>query len=602
MSGVRKGPVVQWRGVPYAAPPTDRRRFRPPEPAAPWDGIRDATRFGPAAPQPRSPLQGLVGGQPGATDEDCLYLNVFAPADPAGLLPVMVWIHGGAFIGGSGSARWYDGGQFAADGAVVVVTFNYRLGVLGFLEGNCGMLDQLAALRWVQDNIAAFGGDPTRVTVFGESAGAMSIGLMLAMPAARGLFHGAILQSGAASAYRTRDEAATVTEQVLGHFGGSVDDLATSPVAPILDAQAAVTGGSDAGSYLSFRPVADGIDIPERPDRIVAAGRGLDVPVLIGTNRDEMTLFLSFDPGMASLGGDELDRRAAAMIGARRWAAMGAHYRAAHPTDDPAAFLSAVATDVVFRIPALRVAEGQSGAGGERRRAPVWMYRFDWPSPAAGGRLGATHGLDIPFVWNLMDFPGVDLFTGDAPGRRPLAEAMHAAWLAFATSGDPTTPLLPAWPAYQPPRRATMLFDAECSLVDDPNGSERELWASRDRESRSKIDDPADRRCTRVVSRLGPCMLDPTCCPGNTLAPPGDRAGPETRACWIQHVVQTTHWLQPATDGHQIRSELDPIGGSRRRHCMRRKGHNAQNGGPERQGRRGSLRSAICRAPCLPTT
>jgi para-nitrobenzyl esterase len=475
--------------VPYAAAPVGPLRFRPPQPPEPWDSVRDASRFGPAAPQAISPLQGLVGGQPGRWSEDCLHLNVFAPSDGGGGHPVMVWLHGGAFIGGSGSARWYDGGRFAADGGVVVVTLNYRLGALGFLElggvagdrypeaGNCGILDQLAALRWVQDNIAAFGGDPAQVTVFGESAGAMSIGVMLAMPAARGLFHRAILQSGAASAYRTRAQAERVTERLLSALGASgAAELVAAPVERILEAQVAVTGSSDAASYLAFRPVVDGLNIVEPPDRAIAAGRGADIPVLVGTNRDEMTLFLAFDAAVGGLRDDQLDRRVSAMVGASSWRQLKAGYRAARTWRDPAELLCAVTTDLVFRMPALRLAEGSAGRGGGGHRAPVWMYRFDWTSPAAGGRLGATHALDIPFVWDLVDFPGVELFTGEAPGRRELAAAMHGAWLAFATTGDPATPLLPPWPRYEAPARATMLFDAECQVVDDPNGVERRMW------------------------------------------------------------------------------------------------------------------------------
>ncbi|MDQ1394445.1 MAG: para-nitrobenzyl esterase [Acidimicrobiaceae bacterium] len=494
--------MIQWRGVPYAAPPVGPLRFRPPQPPPPWKGVRDASRFGPAAPQAISPLQGLVGGQPGRWSEDCLYLNVFAPTDGRAGLPVMVWIHGGAFIGGSGSARWYDGGRFAAGGEVVVVTLNYRLGALGFLElgavagdryreaGNCGILDQLAALGWVRDNIAAFGGDPAQVTVFGESAGAMSIGVMLAMPAAGGLFHRAILQSGAASAYRTRDQAEHVTERLLAALGGPVEDLVAAPVERILEAQVAVTGSSDAASYLAFRPVVDGVNVAEAPDRAIAAGRGADIPVIVGTNRDEMTLFLAFDRGIGEMSADQLDRRLGATIGASLWRRLEGGYRAARAGLDGAAgfdgvataagldgvaraeLLVAVTTDLVFRIPALRLAEGLTTA----RAAPVWMYRFDWTSPAAGGRLGATHALDIPFVWNLVDVPGVELFTGEAPGRRSLAAAMHAAWLSFATRGDPTTPLLPPWPRYAPPGRSTMVFDAECQVLDDPNGTERRIW------------------------------------------------------------------------------------------------------------------------------
>ncbi len=329
------GPVIEWRGVPYAAPPVGDLRFRPPEPARPWAGVRDATRFGAAAAQAFSPLQALVGGVPGEASEDCLFLNIFAPAAAGAGRPVMVWIHGGAFVGGSGSSRWYDGSRFAAHDEVIVVTFNYRLGSLGFLDlgqacpgsANCGLLDQLAALRWVQDNIAVFGGDPDQVTVFGESAGAMSIGLMLTMPLARGLFQRAILASGTGASTRSAEQARQVTADVLAAFGGTVDELLVAPVEQILAAQTAVTGGSDATGYMCFRPVVDGDIIPAPADEAIAAGQSADIPVLIGTNRDEMTMFFAFDPTIAALTPEQFDAEAAAQIGPARWARMAQHYR-----------------------------------------------------------------------------------------------------------------------------------------------------------------------------------------------------------------------------------------------------------------------------------
>lgn len=481
--------MIQWRGVPYAAAPVGPRRFCPPAAPPSWDGAKDATTFATAAAQVISPLQAMVGGQPGESSEDCLYLNVFAPAHAGGPFPVMVWIHGGAFVGGSGSARWYDGGQFAGEGDVVVVTLNYRLGALGFLDltgvagdrfpssGNLGLLDQLAALRWVQDNIAAFGGDPSAVTVFGESAGAMSIGVMLAMPAARGLFRRAILQSRApAAAFRTRAEALQVTDQLLAAFGSSVDELVAAPVGRILEAQAAVTGGSDSNSYLAFRPVVDGVDLPEAPDVALAEGRSwaatADLAVLVGTNKDEMTLFQAFDAGVAELSEEQLDRRAVARVGASQWARMAPAYTRADPGAGATARWVAFTTDLVFRLPAIRLAQAMAGRDG----VSVWMYRFDCPSTASGGRLGATHAIDIPYVWDLLDYPGVQMFTGDSPGRRRLARAVHAAWLAFATSGSPATPLLPDWPRYEHAGRATMILDETCRVVDDPGGEQRRLW------------------------------------------------------------------------------------------------------------------------------
>jgi len=467
----------------------------------PWAGTRDATAFGPAAPQPPSKLQVLLGTRASGWQEDCLYLNVFAPAAGDGGWPVMVWIHGGAFVGGSGSMRWYDGSTFSARGDTVVVTINYRLGALGFLDlsqvdaerypssGNCGLLDQMAALRWVRDNIEAFGGDPQRITVFGESAGAMSIGALLAMPAAAGLFDRAILQSGSTSGYQTRELAVRVTAKVLSALGFAAgpgalgtgagravaDRLTELPVQRIVDAQLAVTRGSDYAGYLSFRPMVDGIDLPGPPAPLIAAGSASAVPVLVGTNADEMTLWLTLDPGAAFAGEDDLERRVTALLGPAAWATLGEGYRRSRPESPPAARLSAMLGDLVFRIPALRLAEARAEAHTPGA-ARAWVYRFDWPSPLFGGRLGATHSLEIPFVWDILDLPGVALFTGEARGRRKLADSMHRAWAAFAASGDPSVPQLPPWPAYQPPERATMIFDADCRVEADPGGAERELW------------------------------------------------------------------------------------------------------------------------------
>ncbi|MGH9125223.1 MAG: carboxylesterase/lipase family protein [Acidimicrobiales bacterium] len=489
VAGVVQGSTVAWQGVPYGAPTSGERRFQPPEPPASWDGVRPATAFGFSAPQPMSALQVVEGGSFGEASEDCLYLNVYAPLDrppEAPLRPVMVWIHGGAFVAGAGSSRWYDGSRFASGGEVVVVTLNYRLGALGFLDlasiagdrfessGVCGLLDQLAALRWVQDNIASFGGDPDRVTVFGESAGAMSIGAMLAMPAARGLFRQAILQSGANTSYRTPAEAAEVTEQLLTAFGGSLEQLLAAPAADVIQAQFLMTQGSLTSSYLAFRPAVGGPDLPTPPDDAGALGDGFDGPVLIGTNKNEMSLFMAFDPAMMAMSPDQLDARGAELAGPYPWPSLEQHYRHAYPGEDASLRLYAVATDALFRIPALRLAEHQA-ASPRGAAHGVWMYRFDWPTPFGDGRLGATHALDIPFVWDLVDLPGITVFTGDSPDRHALARAMHTAWTAFAVSGDPSTQLL-AWPRYEDPDRATMVFDAESRVTNDPDGTERRLW------------------------------------------------------------------------------------------------------------------------------
>jgi para-nitrobenzyl esterase len=482
LEGKQVGSVLQWRGVPFAAPPVGPLRFMPPQPPAPWAGVRDATRFASPSAQPASPMEAMFGAGGGPLgEEDCLYLNVFAPAEPkAERLPVMCWIHGGSFTGGSGSTPWYDGGRFAGSGRVVVVTINYRLGALGFshfgeaggealaVAGNCGVLDQVAALGWIRDNIELFGGDPGRVTVFGESAGSMSIATLLGLPAAKGLFHQAILQSGATNVVRSAEKASGVTAALLAALGCSAKELAEAPVGAILEAQKAVSASQGASStvgMLAFAPVVDGTSLPRHPLEAIREGAAAGVRTVIGTNHDEATLFIGFDPKLASMDREALGRRLSRLAG-EDWPRFAEGYGAARPGASPFELLAAALTDYAFRIPAIELASAQVGAGAE-----VWMYRFDWPSAAFGGRLRATHALELPFVWDILGTKGVSMFTGEgAPAE--LAQRMHADWLAFACGAAPE------WPPYDVSGRATMIYDTECRVVEDPDGAERALWIS----------------------------------------------------------------------------------------------------------------------------
>lgn len=475
--------VRVFKGVPFARPPVGALRFRPPQPAEPWAGVRDAARFGPIAVQSPSPVEQLFGAADVATSEDCLYLNVWTPGVGDGARrPVMVWVHGGAFVTGSGSTPWYDGTALAAAGDVVVVTFNYRLGVLGFLHvdgangepggGNAGLLDQVAALAWVRDNAAAFGGDPANVTVFGESAGAMSVGALLGAPAARGLFGRAILQSGAASNATAADVAAGVAAETLAEMGVAPGDragLAAVPVARILAAQAEVSR-RHAARGMAYEPVVDGDVLPEPPLEAVAAGSAADVALLVGTTADEMRLFSLMDRTLAALTPEQLEDRARLAFGEGARAAV-ATYAANRPGARPGDLWTAILTDRVFRIPAVRLAEAQG-----RHRDDTFAYLFTWATPAFGGALGSCHALEIPFVFDNLDAPGVAVFTGDGADRRPLAAATSAAWTAFARTGRPEHPGLPAWPAYDERRRATMELGTHLRVRDDPAGDERRLW------------------------------------------------------------------------------------------------------------------------------
>ena len=487
VEGLVKHGVAVFRGIPYAAPTGGANRYRPPAPPEPWTGVREATRFAPIAPQNPSPLETMLGAGTIEMGEECLALNVWTPACDGARRPVMVWIHGGAFVNGSGSTPWYDGTSFAARGDLVCVTINYRLGALGFLHladlggeefastGNLGLLDQVAALRWVRDNIEAFGGDPGNVTVFGESAGAMSVGALLGMPSARGLFRRAIPQSGAANHVSGRDAATGVALDLLGALGldrTELGRLREIPVESILAAQAKVGGDRRSVRHLPHQPVVDGTALPESPLDAVTAGSASGVDLLLGTNVDEMRLFTALDPALGAIDEPALLTRADELFGAGAGARAVESYRGSRPGCGAADVWTAVLSDLVFRVPAVRLAERQSA------HAPVHLYLFSWATPAFGGALGSCHALEIPFVFNALDAPGVSTFTGaPTPGARELAERMHDTWTAFARTGDPNGAGLPDWPAFTPDRRATMVLAERCAVEEDPAAAELAHWA-----------------------------------------------------------------------------------------------------------------------------
>jgi para-nitrobenzyl esterase len=411
-----------------------------------------------------------------AMAEDCLSLNIWTPGT-VGRRPVLVWIHGGAFVNGTAAAPWFDGARVAQDGDVVLVSLNYRLGLLGFshladiagerfaASGNLGLLDQIAALRWVRANIAAFGGDPTDVTIFGESAGGASVLALMAAPSARGLFRQAIAQSASVSQLRGRaraDEAAREVLAALGLEPATAHRLLDLPLDALLAAQEAVSA-SGAPAFTSFAPTPDGTVLPEPVVEALSVGTAIDIPLVIGTTRDEMHLFTFLDPTFTALDRAGLVRRAGDVLGERAEAAVAA-YEAARPGWTPGQIASALASDHVFRVPAMRLARARAELG-----APTWAYLFRWASPVFGGLLGSCHGLELPFVFHNLHQPGVTAFTGDGDDREALADRMHAAWLAFAHDGDP------GWARYGP-ARTTMVFDTPCAPTDDPDGTLLDQW------------------------------------------------------------------------------------------------------------------------------
>jgi para-nitrobenzyl esterase len=472
--GQVSGGVAAYKGIPYAAPPFGPNRMRPPVRPQAWDGVRDATAYGPTAPKPPypPPYDALLP-EPVIVGDDCLNLNVWTP-DPGGSgLPVMVWIHGGAFVNGSGAVPDYSGDRFARDG-VVCVTINYRLGCDGFLllddaTPNRGLLDQIAALEWVQENIAAFGGDPGQVTIFGESAGGMSVTTLLSMPKAAGLFRRAIPQSGAGHHALPAETARIITAELARRLGvaPTLAEVAAVPVDRLVATQFQLSGdlamNPDPGRWrevsanaMAFEPVVDGEILPARPIDGIAAGIGRGVDLLVGTNRDENRLFL-VPTGVA----DVIDDASLALVagGLGLDAAGLALYRSGASSAGDA--LADVMTDWFFRIPAIRLAEQH---GGE-----AYMYEFAWPTPVLGGRLGACHALEIGFVFDTLDVEGADVLYGSSPPAE-LAATMHRAWVDFARSGRP------GWDAYDLQTRATMTFDVDSALVHDPRPEQRALW------------------------------------------------------------------------------------------------------------------------------
>lgn len=461
--GTDRDGVAVFRGITYAR----AGRFARPEVALdPVAGGVDATAWGPQALQVPGVMERMLGQSSQPTAEDCLTLNVFTPGVD-GARPVLVWIHGGAFTNGAGSVPWYDGGRLAARGDVVVVTINYRLGVFGFRgTDNLGIHDQLAALTWVRHCIAAFGGDPERVTVFGESAGGASVVALMATERSRHLFARAVAMSPSIPQFRSAERA----EEALAEFLDAAevdhpDDLTGLPADRLLTAQATVlAGGGDA--LTAFSPAVDG-DLFSRPMAQLAADDPR--PLLLGTNRDEMHLWTAFDPALTGLddpGALALYERA---LGDR--AADGLDlYRRHRPDHGPGQLVSALRTDAVFRVPARRLAEGRAAAG-----AATHMYWFTFPTPAFGGILGACHALDIPFAFDNLDRKGVEMFTGDSPERAGLAERFSGALIDWAHSGSP------GWDAYGRERHVQVL-DTTATIGDavlaDPEAELRELWDS----------------------------------------------------------------------------------------------------------------------------
>jgi para-nitrobenzyl esterase len=455
MSGVDRGGATQFRGIRFAT----ARRMEAPVDVESYEPGYVATEFGAQAPQIGGAFERLLGADVQPMDEDCLFLNVSTPCCDDAARPVLVWIHGGAFLTGSGSMSWYDGAPLTKAGDVVVVTLNYRLGALGFLGGrNLGTLDQISALRWVQRNIADFGGDPSRVTIFGESAGGSAVVSLMAAPGADNLFSAAWAMSPSLLQLRSATKAERLESDYLDQLPTS-DAILTTDLADLLSAQSKMS--SNTVGLQNFSPTAGTDVIPESIlDRSSADSR----PLVIGTNRDEMLLFTAFDPSRSAWTAEDVEHQFAARFGEGAVYALKT-YRRHRPNTSASQLVSAMQTDEFFRRPAQRLAESRARAG-----TPTWMYSFEQESTAFGGMLGACHGVDIPYVFDTLDAQGAEIFTGSDPERFRVAADLSAALLSFARSHSPE------WDAFELDHRPTRRFGPVSEITLDPEPELRALW------------------------------------------------------------------------------------------------------------------------------
>jgi len=479
-----------FKGIPYATPPVGKLRWRRPQPVEPWSGVRPAKEYGCISLQNTMAAPPDSPGVPsfnGPQSEDCLSLNIWTPGLDDAKRPVLVWIHGGAFIIGAGTEGFLDDGVLARRGDMVVVSINYRLGALGFMNlkdvtggkipatGNEGLLDQVAALEWVRDNIAAFGGNPDNITIGGFSAGGMSVGSLLAMPAARGAFHKAMNRSGAANVIGTLASAVTITRQFLDIFGltgRDIDGIYALTPKQLLDGQQELSARLRASEYRAtpFQPVVDGTDFNEMPILSIRKGSARHVTLMAGNARDELKSMNAMDPAIRNIDEAGVIARLGKILPLDKVPGLLNAYReskqARGENVTPLDVLGAINTDMMFRIPTIQLVEAQRDNG-----AKAYNYLFMYRSPAMGGALGAMHGLDNPFLFGALD----PTFTGDSPEAARLAEKMQDSAIAFMKTGDPSCASAGKWPVYGE-KRATMLWDFDARVEEAPFDAERRAW------------------------------------------------------------------------------------------------------------------------------
>ncbi|MBN2239264.1 MAG: carboxylesterase/lipase family protein [Dehalococcoidales bacterium] len=490
LEGFYQDGIYQFRGVPYAEPPVGPLRWLPPQPVTSWEGVRPVKAYGNLSIQVMNAAPSDSPGAPKFGDapqsEDCLYLNIWTPGLDDAKRPVMLWIHGGGFIMGSGSESFMDRGVLASRGDVVIVSLNYRLGATGFINlneitggkipasGNEGLLDQVAALEWIQENIAGFGGNPDNITIFGFSAGGMSVGLLLALPAARGKFHKANNRSGAANVISKLKDAVDISERYLDIFGltgNDIDDIRDLTSRQLLDGQQELGDilRKESNKATPFQPVVDGIVMPEIPMLAIANGSSKGIPLMAGNTRDELKSMSSMTPEARSMDEAELTRRLNILLSPEMVPGVVNTYRSTRGKEkpvSPAELLGSINTDMMFRIPTIRLVEAQRDNG-----AKAYNYLFAYNSPAMGGALGAMHGLDNPFLFGALDAG----FTGNGPEQQALAEKIQDSCIAFAHTGDPSCESAGKWPEYGQDRM-TMIWDVDARVELAPFEEERQAW------------------------------------------------------------------------------------------------------------------------------
>jgi len=486
IQGYAQDGLLIFKGIPYAEPPVGDLRFRPSIPKEPWSGILDCTEYGPIVPQRDNPLSD-PRSLPPQSEKDCLNLNVWTPAADNKRRPVMFWIHGGGFSFGTGATT--NGSQLARRGDVVVVTINYRVGIFGYLYvrdeiANLGQLDQITALKWVRDNMEFFGGDPDNVTIFGESAGAVAVCTLMAMPPAKGLFRRVVAQSGACHPLRHNPAAGDKgAERIMAEFGFDGIDLEALRQAPIekivevgkkmeLDARAT-------GRNFPYGVYTDQETLPLHPLEAIRNGFAKDIELIIGTNQDEAKLYNMSYPPEKGFNEEGLLKRVAGMLrvhgqGEDRAGQIIETYKKARegklPTD-PANVLDAINTDYRFRLPALLLAEAQS-----RHQSKVFSYMFTYQSPAMGGILGACHALEIPFVFGTLGEKERIIYPGRNRETDILSGKMMDAWTSFARTGNPSHNDIPDWLPFEAGLRNTMMLGLNVEVIKDPFGQERMAW------------------------------------------------------------------------------------------------------------------------------